>query len=127
MIMVHPSLQNAWTMTGGVENYLDVLGIWKVPLVGYQGHVISVIIAVFVMVTIEKWLHKRVPAMFDLFVTPLVSVFVTGFLTMTVIGPVFNFVESGIINGIQALIAIPFGIGSLVMGALYAPTVVTGI
>ena len=127
MIMVHPNLQNAWTMTGGVEQYLDVFGLWNVPLVGYQGHVISVIIAVFVMATIEKWLHKRVPAMFDLFVTPLVSVFVTGFLTMTVIGPVFNFVESGIINAIQSLIALPLGIGSLVMGALYAPTVVTGI
>ena len=46
---------------------------------------------------------------------------------MTVIGPVFNFVESGIINGIQWLISILFGIGSLIMGSLYAPTVVTGI
>lgn len=127
MIMVHPNLQNAWTMTGGVDEYLDVFGLWKVPLVGYQGHVISVIIAVFVMANIEKWLHKRVPAMLDLFVTPLVSVFVTGFLTMTMIGPAFNTVESGIINGIQTLISLPFGIGSLVMGALYAPTVVTGI
>lgn len=127
MIMVHPNLQNAWTMTGGVEQYLDVFGLWKVPLVGYQGHVISVIIAVFVMATIEKWLHKHVPAMFDLFVTPLVSVFVTGFLTMTIIGPMFNLVESSIINGIQTLITLPLGLGSLVMGALYAPTVVTGI
>lgn len=127
MIMVHPNLQNAWTMTGGVNEYLDVFGLWKVSLVGYQGHVISVIIAVFVMANIEKWLHKRVPAMLDLFVTPLVSVFVTGFLTMTMIGPAFNIVESSIINGIQTLISLPFGIGSLVMGALYAPTVVTGI
>lgn len=127
MIMVHPNLQNAWTMTGGVNEYLDVFGLWKVPLVGYQGHVISVIIAVFVMANIEKWLHKRVPAMLDLFVTPLVSVFVTGFLTMTMIGPAFNIVESSIINGIQTLISLPFGIGSLVMGTLYAPTVVTGI
>lgn len=127
MIMVHPNLQNAWTMTGGVNEYLDVFGIWNVPLVGYQGHVISVIIAVFIMANIEKWLHKRVPAMLDLFVTPLVSVFVTGFLTMTMLGPAFNVVESSIINGIQALISLPFGIGSLVMGALYAPTVVTGI
>lgn len=127
MIMVHPNLQNAWTMTGGVEQYLSVFGLYEVPFVGYQGHVISVMIAVFVMCLIEKALHKKVPAMLDLFVTPLVSVFVTGFLTMTVIGPVFNAVESSIINGIQALIAIPFGIGSLIMGALYAPTVVSGI
>ncbi|MDD3362833.1 MAG: glucose PTS transporter subunit IIA [Hespellia sp.] len=127
MIMVHPNLQNAWGKTAGIDSYLNVFGLYKVPLLGYQGHVISVIVAVFIMAAIEKRLHKRVPAMFDLFVTPLVSVFVTGFLTMTVVGPVFNFVESSIINGVQALIAIPFGIGSLVMGALYAPTVVTGI
>ncbi len=127
MIMVHPNLQNAWTMTGGVEQYLSVFGLWEVPFVGYQGHVLSVIIAVFVMCAIEKALHKRVPAMLDLFVTPLVSVFATGFVTMTVIGPVFNTIESSIINGIQALISIPFGIGSLIMGALYAPTVISGI
>ena len=127
MIMVHPNLQNAWGKTGGIEEYLDVFGLYKVPLLGYQGHVISVIVAVFIMATIEKALHKRVPAMFDLFVTPLVSVFVTGFITMTVVGPIFNLVESSIINGVQALISIPFGIGSLIMGALYAPTVVTGI
>lgn len=127
MIMVHPNLHNAWTTSGGIESYLDVFGLWEVPLVGYQGHVISVIIAVFVMSVIEKWLHKHVPAMLDLFITPLVSVFVTGFLTLTMIGPVFNVVETGIISGIQTLISLPFGVGSLVMGALYAPTVVTGI
>ena len=127
MIMVHPNLQNAWTMTGGVERYLDVFGLWNIPMVGYQGHVLSVIMAVFVMATIEKKLHKVVPSMLDLFITPLVSVFVTGFLTLTVIGPTFNVVESSIINGIQWLISIPLGLGSLVMGALYAPTVVTGI
>lgn len=33
MIMIHPNLQNAWTMTGGVENYLDVFGLWQVPMV----------------------------------------------------------------------------------------------
>lgn len=127
MIMVHPNLQNAWNKASGIESYLDVFGFYEVPLLGYQGHVLSVIVAVFIMAKLEKVLHKHVPAMFDLFVTPLVSVFVTGFITMTVVGPLFNMVESNIINGIQALIAIPFGIGSLLMGALYAPTVVTGI
>ena len=65
--------------------------------------------------------------MFDLFVTPLVSVFVTGYLTYSMIGPVFVIIENGIISGIQWLIALPLGIGSFVMGALYAPTVVAGV
>ena len=96
-------------------------------MIGYQGHVIPVIIAVWVLAQIEKRLHKIVPAMFDLFVTPLVSVFVTGYLTLSIIGPIFVAVENGLLNGIQWLIALPFGVGSFIMGALYAPTVVAGV
>ena len=129
MIMLHPNLQNAWTVaTEGVHTYQEVFfGLYDVPLVGYQGHVIPVIIAVWLMCTIEKKLHKVVPPMFDLFVTPLVSVFVTGYLTLAAIGPVFTTVENFVINGVQWLIAIPLGIGSFVMGGLYATTVVSGI
>lgn len=129
MIMIHPSLQNAWTVaTEGVQATQSVFGgLYSIDMVGYQGHVIPVIIAVWVMCFIEKRLHKVVPAMFDLFVTPLVSVFVTGYLTLAVIGPVFVTVENGVLNGIQWLISVPFGIGSFIMGALYAPTVVMGI
>ena len=102
-------------------------GLYSVPLVGYQGHVIPVIIAVWLLCQIEKRLHKVVPAMFDLFVTPLVSVFVTGYLTLAAIGPVFTKLENGIITGVQTLITLPYGIGSFIMGGLYAVTVVAGI
>ncbi len=37
--------------------------------------------------------------MFDLFVTPLVSVFVTGYLTLSIIGPIFVTVENGLLDG----------------------------
>ena len=129
MIMIHPNLQNAWTVaTEGVQKTQEVFfGLWKIDMVGYQGHVIPVIIAVFVLSIIEKKLHKIVPPMFDLFVTPLVSVFVTGYLTLAAIGPVFVFVENGLLNGIQKLLTLPFGIGSFIMGGAYATTVVSGI
>lgn len=129
MIMIHPNLQNAWTVaTEGVQQTQSVwFGLYSVDMVGYQGHVIPVIIAVWVMCFIEKKLHKIIPAMFDLFVTPLVSVFVTGYLTLSIIGPVFVTVENAIIGGIQTLLTLPFGIGSFIMGGLYSATVVAGI
>ena len=128
MIMIHPDLQNAWTVSSGVEVMQPVFGgLYSVPLVGYQGHVIPVIIAVWVMCQIEKRLHKIVPAMIDLFVTPLVSVFVTGYLTLAVIGPIFTCIENGVISGVQWLLTLPFGVGSFIMGGLYAITVVAGI
>ena len=96
-------------------------------MVGYQGHVIPVVIAVWLLSVIEKKLHKIVPEVLDLFVTPLVSVFVTGYLTLSIIGPVFVWAENAVLGGIQWLLTLPLGIGSLIMGGLYAPTVVTGI
>jgi len=128
MIMIHPSLVNAWNVSQSEDlKTLWSWGFWKINNSGYQGHVIPVVIAILLLSVIEKWLHKHVPEMFDLFVTPLVSVLVTGFLTMTVIGPVFAQVESWVLTGAQWLIALPFGIGSFVMGAVYAPTVVAGV
>ena len=129
MIMINPALQNAYTVaTEGVQQTQSVFfGLYEIDMVGYQGHVIPVVIAVWLLSVIEKKLHKIVPEVLDLFVTPLVSVFVTGYLTLSIIGPIFVWAENAILDGIQWLLTLPLGLGSLVMGALYAPTVVTGI
>ncbi len=104
---------------------LPLLG--AVPLQGYQGHVIPVVVAVFIMCKLEKWLHEHVPDMFDLFVTPLVTVLVTGLLTMVVIGPIFSWVEEGVMNFFKFLLGIPFGLGGALAGAIYPLTVVLGV
>lgn len=132
MIMIHPSLINAWTVAGGAETSTlwSWFGLWDIQNVGYQGHVIPVIpviLSVWLMSAVEKQLHKKVPEVLDLFVTPLCSVLIAGFFSLTLIGPVFAQLESWVLSGAQALIAIPFGIGAFIMGGVYAPTVVAGV
>ena len=129
MIMIHPSLINAWTVAGGAETSTlwSWFGLWDIQNVGYQGHVIPVILSVWLMSAVEKRLHKKVPEMLDLFVTPLCSVLIAGFFSLTLIGPVFAQLESWVLSGAQALITIPFGIGAFIMGGVYAPTVVAGV
>ena len=135
-IMIHPSLVNAWThyiddgtgnmiLNPAIKEFFHVGG-YSVTNLGYQGHVIPVIIAILFMCWIEKKLHKVVPEMIDLFVTPLVTVLVTGLLTIAVIGPIFSTVEGWILTAAKALIGLPFGIGGLIVGFLYAFTVVAG-
>lgn len=132
-IMIHPNLINAWSVAGLEEAGKTIptwdvwFGLYHVNQVGYQGHVIPVIISIYLMSKLEKWLHKHVPAMLDLFVTPLVSVLVTGYLTLSMIGPVFAVVEGWVVQGAQALIGLPFGIGGILVGGLYAFTVVAGL
>ncbi|MBO7674184.1 MAG: PTS glucose transporter subunit IIA [Atopobiaceae bacterium] len=98
-----------------------------VPLQGYQGHVIPVVVAVFLMCKIEQWLHAHVPDMLDLFVTPLCTVLVTGIATMVVIGPIFSWVEEGVMEFFKFLLGIPFGLGGALAGAIYPLTVVLGV
>ena len=129
MLMIHTELQNAWTVAseGVLKTQSVFLGLYEINMVGYQGHVIPVIIAVWILSLIEKKLHKVVPAMLDLFVTPLVSVFITGYLTLAAVGPIFVWIENVLIEGIQYILTIPYGIGSFLMGGAYATTVVSGI
>lgn len=129
LMMVHPALINAWTVGNYAAGEIPVwhLFFFNVQQVGYQGHVIPVILAVLLMSTIEKWLHKHVPEMIDLFVTPLCTVVVTSFITFTIIGPVFSVFENWVLAGAQKLITIAYGAGAAVMGAIYPLTVVMGL
>lgn len=131
MIMIHSDLINAWSVSGMSAAEIPSASVWfglyEVDLIGYQGHVIPVIIAVWLMSALEKKLHKIVPEIIDLFVTPLVTILVSGYLTLTIIGPVFSTVENWVLDGAVSLITLPFGIGSMIAGTCYAPTVVAGL
>lgn len=130
MLMIHSNLINAWS----VSSYEGEIPVWHligniitIRQVGYQGHVIPVVIAVWFMSTLEKKLHKIVPEVIDLFVTPLTTVFVTAFATLIVIGPIFSVLENYVLSFAEWLIRIPFGLGALVMGVIYPLTVVCGL
>lgn len=130
LLMIHSNLINAWAVSG----YEGEIPVWHligdvvtIRQVGYQGHVIPVVIAVLLMSKLETWLHKHVPEVIDLFVTPLVTVLVTSFATLIVIGPVFATIENYVLGAAENLIAIPYGIGALIMGAIYPLTVVCGL
>lgn len=118
--------QGAITAAGGIPQ-VQLLGFLNVTLQGYQGHVIPVVVAVFLMCQLEKWLHAHVPDMLDLFVTPLTTVLVTGLATMMFIGPIFSMLEEYVMRFFQFLLAIPFGLGGALAGAIYPLTVVLGV
>ena len=127
LMMVHPALINAWTVGNYAAGEIPTwqLFFFKVQQVGYQGHVIPVILAVLLMATVEKWLHKHVPEMIDLFVTPLCTVLVTAFITFTIIGPLFSVLENYVLTGAKWLASSK--LGAAVMGAIYPWTVVMGL
>ena len=129
MIMIHPNLINAWSVASMDAADIPVWHLFgfSIRQVGYQGHVIPVIIAVWIMCKLENWLHKHVPEMIDIFVTPLCTVLITGFLTIGLIGPVFSTAETYVLEFASWIITVGHGIGAMIMGAIYPLTVVCGI
>lgn len=129
MIMIHPNLMNAWSVGSVDAADIPVWRLFGFPIrqVGYQGHVIPVVIAIWLMCKIEKWLHKHVPEMIDLFVSPLCTVLATAFLTLGIIGPVFSTAETYVLDFAGWIITVGHGVGAMIMGALYPLTVVCGI
>ena len=138
LLMIHAAFLNGWNVanteainsffgvTDGVIPRWHLIGnIVTIQRSGYQGHVIPVIIAVFIMCKVEKWLHKHVPEMIVLFVTPLTTVFVTAFLTLWIVGPIFSTLETYVLAGAKVLVRNPIGAG--IMGAIYPATVVMGL
>ena len=133
LLMIHSALTNGWNAANGYDVWYlfghikitDSYTLGQINQLGYQGHVIPVMLAVLFMSKLEGWLHKHVPEMLDLFITPLTTVLVTGLVTFTIIGPIFSTLETMVLAGAEKLVANP--IGSCIMGALYPATVVMGL
>ena len=119
MIMTTPDL-------GGADKYWDIFGL-HVAQTSYVYQVIPVLVAVWVLAFLEKRFHKWLPSAFDFTFTPLLSVFITGFLTFLIIGPVFKGVSDAITNAIVWLYNTTGAFGMGVFGLTYSAIVTTGL
>lgn len=131
-LLISGSFINAYGAADAIANgtmiTLDVIpGLYSIDWIGYQGHVIPILVGVWILCQIEKKMHQIVPDMFDLFVTPLVSVSGAAYITILFIGPIFVWLENAILGLLQALLSVPFGLGYILIGLIYSPSVVTGL
>nr|WP_157052523.1 PTS system trehalose-specific EIIBC component [Ornithinibacillus contaminans] len=130
LILVHPDLLNAWAygdaLDSGTIPKWDLFGL-EVEKVGYQGQVLPVLLASWVLAKIEIFLRKRVPDSLQLLIVAPIALLVTGFLAFIIIGPITFTIGSWLTDGLVAIFdAFPI-IGGLIYGAIYAPLVITGM
>lgn len=130
MIMVSGDLLNAYgygtALTEGTIPYWNILGL-SIEKVGYQGTVLPVLAASFILSFVEKKLHKYVPEILDNLLTPLLSVVVTGFLTFTVVGGIMRTAGDLLTGGLVWLHDSLGIIGGMIFGFIYSPLTMTGM
>lgn len=129
-LMIHGDLLNGYSypkaILEGTVPAWNILG-FSIAKVGYQGTVLPVLASSYVLAKTEKTLHKIVPSVLDNLLTPLFTVFITGLLTFTAIGPVMRVAGNAITSGLIGLINTLGPIGGAIFGFFYAPIVITGM
>ncbi|XQY92350.1 PTS system trehalose-specific EIIBC component [Metabacillus sp. HB246100] len=130
LMLVHPDLLNAWgygsaAAEGDIPTW-DLFGL-AVQKIGYQGQVLPILVASYVLAKIEIFLRKRVPDGIQLLVVAPVALLVTGFASFILIGPVTFFIGNLLTDGVISIFDNFAAIGGLLYGGLYALLVVTGM
>ncbi|HDL8642013.1 TPA: PTS sucrose transporter subunit IIBC [Yersinia enterocolitica] len=124
-ILTHPALTNAWGVAGGFHT-MNSFGM-EVAMIGYQGTVFPVLLAVWFMSILEKRLRKIIPDALDLILTPFLTVIITGFVALLFIGPAGRVLGDGISLVLSTLITHAGWLAGLLFGGLYSVIVITGI
>ncbi|WP_053368257.1 PTS system trehalose-specific EIIBC component [Bacillus sp. FJAT-27245] len=130
LMLVHPDLLNAWgwgaaKAEGDIPTW-NLFGL-EIQKVGYQGQVLPVLVASYVLARIERFLRSKIADAFQLLLVAPIALLVTGFLSFIVIGPITFTIGQWITNLFTGIFDTVPAIGGLVYGALYAPLVVTGM
>lgn len=130
MSMVMPMLVNGYdvakTIADGSMPFWNLFGL-QVAQAGYQGSVLPVLAVSYILATIEKYLHKKMPSVLDFTFTPMLSIIATGFLTFIAVGPIMRAFSDGLTNGLVWLYDTTGPFGLAIFGAFYSPIVITGL
>ncbi|OFI48511.1 PTS beta-glucoside transporter subunit EIIBCA [Floricoccus tropicus] len=125
LMLVSPALPNAYAVAGGTAQPIMAFGV--IPLVGYQGSILTALITGMIGATLEKKLRKIMPNSMDLIFTPFVVILVSVLVALFVLGPIVHAFEGQAIKLIEMFLHLPFGIGGLIIGFLYPIAVMTGM
>ncbi|KYC97585.1 MULTISPECIES: PTS system trehalose-specific EIIBC component [Bacillus] len=130
LMLVHPDLLNAWGY-GAAEQSGDI-PVWnifglEVQKVGYQGQVLPILLASYLLARLELFLTKRTPEGIQLLVVAPVTLLVIGFLSFVIIGPITFAIGNALTAGLIAIFGQFSAIGGLLYGGLYSALVITGM
>lgn len=125
LMLVSPALPNAYAVAGGTAEPIMAFGV--IPLVGYQGSILTALITGMIGATLEKKLRKIMPNAMDLIFTPFVVILVSVFIALFVLGPIVHGFENQAVKVIEMFLHLPLGIGGLIIGFLYPIAVMTGM
>ena len=130
LTLVSPQLLNGFSVASTPAADIPVwdFGFAQVQMIGYQGQVISAMLAGFVLVFLEKFFRKHCPEVVSMIVVPFCSLVPAVIIAHTVVGPIGWKIGDALANVVYNGLFSSFGrLFAGVFGLLYAPLVMTGL
>lgn len=126
LILVNPALINAWDF-GKVEIPTWNLFGLEIQQIGYQGQVLPILVASYLLARFEQFLNKKIPESIQLLLVAPIALLVIGFLSFIVIGPLTFAIGNALTDGLVGIFDHASWLGGLLYGGFYALLVVTGM
>ncbi|MGW7915904.1 PTS system trehalose-specific EIIBC component [Staphylococcus xylosus] len=126
LILMNPQLVSQYDIAKGNIPTWDIFRL-EIKQLNYQGQVLPILLAAYVLAQIEKFLNKHVHDSIKMLVVGPIALLITGFLAFIVIGPVALWLGTGITNGVTFIFEHAGWLGGAIYGLLYAPLVITGL
>ena len=130
LTLVSPQLLNGFSVASTPAADIPVwdFGFAQVQMIGYQGQVISAMLAGFVLVFLEKFFKKHCPEVVSMIVVPFCSLVPAVVIAHTIVGPIGWKIGDALANVVYNGLFSSFGwLFAGVFGLLYAPLVMTGL
>lgn len=124
-ILLHPNFVN---MVAASKESGEAIRLFLVPIynASYSSSVIPIILAVWFMSLVEPIADKVSPKAIKFFTKPLLTILVSGAITLWILGPVGYIVASWIANGVNLLNTYVSWLVPLVLGGTFPLLVMTG-
>lgn len=111
---------------GAIESF-SLFGVIPVPIFSYSGTVIPIIISVWALSYIYRFVNKMLPEILRTVFTPTLSLFIAGLVTLTIIGPVGIYLGNWLAAGVEWLFGISPVLAGIIVGAIRPIAVFTGL
>lgn len=119
------------TMTAAVAagkiSQFMLFGLIPVPVFNYAGTIIPIIFAVLLLSYIYRWVDKILPEVLRTVFTPTFSLFITGLLTLTVIGPIGIYLGNWLGDGVAWLFKVSPVLAGIIAGGTRPLLIFTGL
>lgn len=120
-----PAMTNA--VAEGALQHFDLFGFIPVPIFNYGGTVIPIIVAIWALSYIHRFVDSRLPDVLRTVFTPTITLFAGGLLTLVVIGPLGIYLGNGLASVVEWLFEISPVLAGIIVGGIRPIAIFTGL